>query len=579
MPTEGPYNPSETAEKPEELGVHPTPGRPEKHHYLTDEISRLAACRDIDDMQARPRDLEGLISFIRQNRTSHISKDGHRVAIADDDNSLGEFSEAWVKRNNETGNPPQGLACNVTLFRKTGKPFYCRIGVDGTLVLRFMEDNNEVAQLDRKVLVFNKSHAVAISKSWMKNPKMNQYMARMRDAKTGITTAFKLKPDSSYTITIVDKDDRVIAEIDPTVLMSGGFEAVFDELHYLALKALQVVYVKKEAEDKDKSVPLVSVTKTQDPTSQPAPEAVLAPGFPVTVEREEHTMKIDLTDEEKRFHSNRARTDRIRIISNRARALEVFGALRNGKELPEQPPSDIENLVLHRRVRIRGEYYYAACADPKEAYRQVRDGVLKTGDLFLRTGRAFSQPLPYVVGKRYAGDDPASAPYYTVKKKNLREKETELRMRSFAEREAGESLDIGKDRPKILYFDVSDKPFNRTLFERVRGNADIEAILKVIRARITEELDEKRRRTRAEFLEGEKGADVIAYMEAMNRHEAEARSRMKSEESMAVEMASHAVEITKKENKILRLPQGGFMFDQTFNQGRFQSLEDLLKSL
>lgn len=530
----------------------------------------------------RSKDIPRLIEHIIQNRSSHISHDGHKIPF-DDHESLAvgahKLIEARIKKNKETGRSPDGLACNVTFHAQTNA-LHSKIKPDGSFAMRFLDKNGkDVFELDRRTL-----------EVWVQNTK-SMFMATVTNPKKALLrmilgeTNFLYKPDGSFSVVVFDNKDNVVVEINSEDILNGTFMAFFDELHYLALEKLKVVYCRKKVEVADEVVQ----SSTPVPPPPDSGEITLEPGIPVTPEREDKgTMAIDLTDREKKIRSKNERADRIRIESNRAKVLEVFGRIGLGEDLSEVPPEMVRELLLHTCTKINGDLYFEASSDPVRIYESLRQGKLKPEDVFIRISRAFTQPLPYMNMMRRTANDPNGNPYYVVRQKHRRNGESDFRKELFVSSEGGETLETNYQE-KILYFDVEDKGENsphHVLFERIKSGKDIPSILRSVDRGIKHALDEYRRIARKKYLEDPgKTPDPMRYSQVMKRLERRAHRVYDHTDEILQEISEKAIQVTEqvitgegvRNRTKLRLP-AAFRFEETFNQGRFQSLQDLLDS-
>lgn len=500
-------------------------------------------------------DIAGFKREIIEHRTIQLNPDGHDVSLSGIGSPLSSvFSRTRVKRNPETGGT--SLACNVILQGAATIPVvYCRLTTQGNLLIRLLDEHGQEKE------------------------------------------------------TV----DRGMAE-------AHGIPAgLFDEIHFLVLEVLKLIYVRKPAREEPAadtpasevspaasvepvteapsispsplSAPLSSWPPASLPPSSPA-MPVLVPGLPETNEREAGRMKIDLTEGEIVKQKRSAREERIKIETNRAKALNVFQPLSRGTKLDPFPPPEVSELKLYRCVEMGSERFFVPEENPAAVYEAVQRGERKPDEIFIRRGRAFAQPLTYVRFTRQTGGEPTeSRPYFVVRRKSMTD---EARLRHdeiFTKEERGESLELGTKRG-ILHFDAEDHPANPTLrkiFERVKSGVDVPGAIRTLEKEIADEVSELRRKLLAKFLDGDR-PNPFEFAARMHRVERGASQRFDALKAIIEELPRKTAEITEQvrdatepddPDKVrtrvkLSLPQAGFPFDQTFNQGQFENLAELL---
>lgn len=507
---------------------------------------------DLFEGEMPPRDLAAMRDNIIHNRTSHISHDGNIIKAHLLTSPLSVYTEEIrISKNKDTKKHPDGLACNASISpnsRLGGARLYIRLTADGNLVMRVLDKAN--TELDRA-----------------------GYISRLADGMPASQLAKEI--------------------------------AVFDELNYMILEALAVVCVRKQSRtitpvpDHPPSSETIEGPETTPPSSSP-PDVI--PGAPETNAREEGEMTLDLTDEEKALRRAQQRQDKIKIQSNLGKVRALFAPLSRGQELPEISAAEIQNLLLHEAVeldireadgKIHRTTIYEASNNPLTIYNSIRTGAIDPAKIYIRVSRAFSQPLPYVKSSREvtfledennADSRLKTVQYFSVRKKRMRAASAELKQETFVDSERGETIKIGA-MSKFLNFDVTDTAQNRRLFEKMRSGEIIPGILSTIEREIRQTLDEQRRVVRVKYLENlTTTPNLEKYSQAMNKLEALAKSKYAQAEKIANEIAAKTLEIIEPvetaegiQNRTkLRLPHPGFHFDQTFNQGRFKTLAEIL---
>lgn len=491
----------------------------------------------------QPHALQDIISDIILHRSIHISHDGHDVNLETVESPLTEnLNTARVKRNKDTGNPPESLACNVSLYHKGwhNSSIPCRLLQNGEMEIRILNEHGT----EKETINRTNCHNYQIS------------------------------------------------------------EKVFDELHFLILEAIKIIYVRKpentEKEQTKPETPVVPVEpappETPDLPPKPSPDGdnknqgtTTVWGLPPTIEREDGSMTIDLTDREKRIRKTRDAKDKIYIQSNKARVMEVFISLKNGSPMDETPPANAAEMILYKKIRVNGTDVYEQCPDPIKIYHEIRNGLLSPEDIYIRTGRAFATPLPYVKKVTQTRDEPPK-PFFIVESKN-RSGNAEFKREIFQDEQHGEALAIG-DMQKFLEFQVGDNPFAIKLLEQMKNP---EFIRQLTQARIAE-LDERLRDKKEEIWEQQTSRPQIlgdkSHFEQSTlrsqyaeeeanaaKKEIEELLRETSEKARVMEdvVADTSSETGTRIRRKIILPQAGFKFQQTFNHGKFKSLKDLLK--
>lgn len=493
------------------------------------------------------RDTTSLKDKIKAHRTIQMNPDGHDIELQQlpiGSRLLTFFPTARVRRNKETGNPPEGLACNITLYNHSGLGIHFRLTVDGELIFRLLDKDGQTTQEITK----NKLQAIGIS------------------------------------------------------------ESLFQELHYLALEILKFIYVRTE------NVPGPGVPGASDASLSPRESTgvlpasgpvAFAPGLPLTPEREIGEMTIDLTDRARKIQTDRERVQRVFIETNLARVMEVFAPLARDVELPETPSQEIASLALHRteilnpsarpRKSDSGEKIFRPLQNPLEVYEAIRTGAMKPEDLYVRTGRAFAQPLPYRHTIHRVRNEPGTPDYNPAKpdtiylhlpeaKRPDRKGVQELKQLIFEQEEKGEAFDLSP-LEHVLSFDVErrdDRPWNQQMYERLRLREGMPLDIQIMEweRKIDARISQVRREAREKYLETE-APDLFAYAEAMAKVEAtvlDVAQRVKKIQEWVTDHASPDGSGRRLQTRY-RLPQDGFKFNQTFNQGRFKSLQEIIDEM
>lgn len=524
------------------------------------------------------RETKKLVDYIVANRSIMLSGDGKMLAINPGDSPLaGNFSEIKFSLNKEARKNPKSLACNIGLKLKNGSTWYFSIDADDNLLWRSFREGKFVA-----------------------------------------------------TITL----EQLMAGMPETVGPNGETnKEILDEINYLILKKLEELYVRKTIPAKDVvttvQLPVDAVEKSAPPDSGP----IMTEGMSQAEVREERPGVLDLADQfaeaTRMVHQDlesgsedekeAARQVRMKIGANRELALQIFGKAlarssinsSNGSaggrlELAEEKPAGLADLIVYKMIVMDSEKYFVEI-DTLKAYEDLRAGKINSREIFVRSGSAHSQALPYLkveaagelgegeiagINKFWKGEMPTlkEGEPRTVREAVLQAKAHDdkmaLRMEIFASSRENKDINL-RPREKILYFDVDDLPQHREIFERMKKISE-EEIRTEIGLSMRRDLKEKLGETKARLVNPVlNGAEYMAGVEAYElekiRLEAEGEASIASEVKKELEIQSRFTTVTQqvggqKQFVKLRLP-AAFNFNQTFNQGKFQSLGQLFESL
>lgn len=463
------------------------------------------------------RDNEALIASILANRSIYLSADGHKLAGTDIDSELENyFVETRVTPNKETRKYRESLACHVTLRDRMGRSIYFRVSSGNSLFLRVFIDGQAQGEHDL----------------------------------------------------------RQMAKAD-------GTQQKLDEIWYFILRKLEYIFVR----GRSNSLRQIEISKAANDCDEKVDNSEPSKD-PITPKREEADHVIDLKDrgsemitedleEQQEEDQRRAKDASERVKANRKLAVKLLKMLDGEEGLPEIMPAELENLLIYQQVEIEGENYYEA-VNTANFYLKLRKGAVQLDDYFIRIKRAYSQTLPYV---KYEQAEP---PYYRVVRKKAQKDKLEMKKTLFGDSGEGHGLDLAV-KPKILNFEVDETAGNMALFEAMkkRTAAEIEA---VISRRINRALDKNIQAARLKYASvdsqpSEKFLRVQDRMHRLAKVLREMEVKLETEvlgKLVRLEIEEGPMEVSEeiKKKVILRLPQV-FQFEQTFNQGQFQSLAQL----
>lgn len=492
----------------------------------------IALIASLNSLASLGRDLAGLISEVQRRRTITLSDVGHKVNVnpnnIDSPFSV-EFPVIRIKRSGKTGNPAEGIACNAVISHKNGANIYCSLEPNGELMMRLMDEHGT-------------------------------------------------------------EHEKVGRE---EALRRGIQNAAFDELHYLLLYALKIIYVRNEkpAEaQQDPQIESLAGSGGQESTSgvSSPKEAQLTADLLSAQERESGEMVMDLTDTEKARRKRRAKLDKVFIGSNREKIWQIFSPLTRSAELPENLPEEFKDAVLHQAVVINGTAIFEPFRNIREVYAAIREGRIKMEEVYVRKNRVFTVPLPYADFRKDLFGENEQIRTLHIARQKRRTQVAEAAYETFIGSEHGESLDMEPVRG-VLSFDAPDTPHNRKLLEHIKSEDNTANRIRRLEEFFEAEIRRTRRELRQKYLSGD-SPDILAYSEAMRRYEDIIAAifeeevsyiRKSSEKSKAFQ---EAVKDPSDPNMIriitkIRLAQSGFTFNQTFNQGQFQTLAEFLGSM
>lgn len=529
-----------------------------KARDMLDEFNDLV--EQVDEESIKEEKLQNLVEEIVRDRSSGMSQDGHRLALREDESVLGVMiDELKITRNKETGKPANGIACNVNFHLKNKDNFYkdklyTKLTAKGELLMRVVNSDG------KELKVYGKGEQKRLS------DKLFGELNRVALEKLKIIYV-RQKPSIVKTV-----------PIEPEIVFS---EAVNDAELEVAEIANEVVQAVEE----------------------------VAPGqlmFPEMIEQgwteqgKESAMKLDLTEGEKVLREEISKRERIKIDSNLAKVREFFlkvspqrqvaGATMQTELWPKWPgvekgsllEDSLKELVLHRQVKIDGESYYELL-DSVDAYQQLIEGKLTLGEIFVRSKRAYAQALSY--RKVLRSDLNNQHRFWVVRRKEMSE-QAKFKMQMFQSGEQGEEINLA-EKGKILYFEVDDLPrngeisFNRRIFEGM-SSGRINELMEIAAEKETGQwVEEMKELARKKYLENDSARYEKLVSGLEKRREKKMQKikenleeiRMRTKEQTNIVLGGDSVQ---RQKVTFSLPAGGFRCGQTFNQGAFRPVAELM---
>lgn len=533
---------------------------------MIDQLNELAT--QVDGKITEEKVLREFAQTIMRERSSGMSQDGHRLPLKTEDSPLAEMiEEVRINRNKETGKPAIGIACNVNFRLKDGHIFYAKLTAQGELLIRAMDSNGkelrvlkkgEEPRLSNKLI--DEFNRIALEKLKVIYVRQKPTIVKALPEKNVLIEVEAVNDVENELQKIAADSSEQIAKIIETAGQNGGETAVNSE---------QLVF----------------------------PEMV-EQGW--TQQGKETPMKIDLTEKEKVLRAKISKKERIKIESNMSRVKEFFTDLK-AKMTPVKPMSQTElwpawpaldeeltmrlkNLFLHVLVKMDGDEYYEVI-DAEKAYEQLREGKLTIGQLFVRSKRAYTQALPYMQSQKRIADECLENErlIWMIEAKEMSE-QAKLKMEIFQSGEQGEEMNLD-DKSKILYFSVEDKgetSLQSKIFENVQsGRASF--LMGLGKEKEIRECHAEMKARAAEkyLLNGQAGryGKVVARLDQVL--ERKLKRSQESLEEIRLMAKSEVTEVLRndggtRKKTTLFLPANGFKFGQTFNQGAFKSVAELL---
>lgn len=227
------------------------------------------------------------------------------------------------------------------------------------------------------------------------------------DTKDNTRLYCRLNHGGELTIRILEEGTEK-AKIEKGNAEENGINPkVFEELNFLILSALEIIYLKTEHPKKVEEQPKAP--------NDPVPKG----GFsttedPITVKRREPgQMKIDLTTHEKNRTAKDEDKERAQIAANTSAVAKLFAPLSRGEKLDtEDIPEAAEELILYKKIPLKSAYgkdlkgkdsVTYQRLDGVDAYVNLAMGTMNPNNIYIRKVRAHSTPLPYLL-RSPAGD-------------------------------------------------------------------------------------------------------------------------------------------------------------------------------
>ena len=471
------------------------------------------------------RDNDGLLNEILAQRSIHLSRNGSRLASTNIDSYLEEyFVECLIEPNKETKRNPDSLACSIRLQRADESRMYARISSENILYIRYFKDG-------------------------------------------------KLEKEECWPELARDDERLNIA---------------YQELWYFILRKLEHLLVRKAPSSRtpdftlqESEKPEIDQTPDEIPELEP-PEAKPAQ-VPLAAERVTTTHVLDITEGEEMRASDLPSTSptgdllqkqmSARVKANRKLALQLLKMHNSAEGLSEKIPEELTHLIIYRKEIIDGDAFYEAVNTENFYLKLRRQGAsIDLSQYHVRTKRAHSVAMPYL---KYEDD---RSPLIRVQQKRPDRETTEFKQTLLTD--AGENGGIDLEiRPRILHFDADFTEENEALFEALSDSQRIEAD---IRKRTWKALDKNIQKAEAKY-PIENHVPNERLLQIKNRMWRLAEFRQTQEIAKANELLSRFSQYEKpvdgdairgdtRTKLVLRMPQI-FPFEQTFNQGSFESLE------
>lgn len=575
--------------------------------------------------QLPERDLEALREEILANRSIHISQQGNRLGQTGVDSHLeGVVAETRISRNSETRKYPLSLACLITLKMDSGQAVYLRMNKDNQLLLRMMEKNVTREEIPLEKMDYLSKLDGLFAREWQYFVlcKLRDVFVRRKSDPPANAAEIQQEGTDDGATPLNELENQGPGDQGETNNQDG---AVVTDAAGDADEAAGIGDDSNTDQPPANPDPFTQVREEHDPRLDITDRAIAE--MQMTDLRKDSAAEAEL-----------ARTAAQRIADNLAKADQLLAPLREGKNLPEILPEDLTDLVLYQKITIDGEDYYEA-VDFIRIYPQIKSGVLSLDDLYVRTVRAYTQSLPYVKRYNAAPLSPSEqikqaqidpqttntgSPVVqrhlplTVKKKQRRDDRVRLKIMLLTETGEGYGLSMS-DRRKVLILEADDTALNRTIFEKLRSRSDLE-IREEVSRRVSKALERNiagaRKKLVDPLLTGREWQDAEQYFErvaarmrrlAACRTESEIERELELREKLLViggNSASAAgcgagggadVPVVKNGVTVdcgasgtggassgtaggrskLQLPQI-LTFEQTFNQGQFDSLGSLI---
>lgn len=541
---------------------------------MIDDLNDLVG--DIDEKLIGDEILQELAAGIVRERSLGMSQDGHKLALKNEDSPLSAMiAEVRISRNKETGKPAIGIACNVNFRLKNEHTFYTKLNAQGELLIRALDANGKELRVVKKGeeprltdKLIGELNRVALEKLKMIYVRQKPTVAKALPENNVLIEAEAVNDIQSTVEEVVEKVVEEIQEIIPAEIKAGEVTTAVEKF---------------------------------------LPEQLV---FPEMIEQgwtqqgKEAPMRLDLTEKEKVLRNQISKKERIKIDSNMARVRDFFLKVRM-MMLPDNENTQIElwpswpvldedlrkqlkELFLHAVVKMDGEEYYEVI-DGEKAYEKLQKRVLTLGNLFVRSKRAHTQALSYGLGvKSVLLEDGENVKRFWLAQRKEMSDQAKLKMDIFRSGEAGEEMNLA-DRNKILHFEVEgfsrngQKSVARKIFENIESGRVAFLMKMAAEKEIREEQEEMKARAVEKYLS--KG-EVGRYEKVVERLEKRVQKKLDRVEGNLEEIRGLArAEVSEvirpdggtRQKVTLFLPSSGFKFGQTFNQGAFKSVADLLQ--
>lgn len=465
----------------------------------------------------KERDVAGLAAEIIEHRSIALPEQGAQLSTGFADSPLREvFTKAVVKTDRGTASGPKSLRVLVQLEGADKLKVFCRVMDKGDLQIRIL-----VSGSDKEVIAAGQAQAKGLS------PK------------------------------------------------------VFTELNYFVLEILRCIYVRIEEPATPASDPPAPAPK---PAADPTP---IPPPIPPEVQpqhvraRAKSSMSVILGTKANQAEKQRAAQEKKEINENLRLVRNIFKPLHEGEILTDVPDK-LDEITLYVAEKMPGkrgeatqEIFYRKI-DSLDAFISLQDKTFTFDQIYARKSRLHSQPLPYLL-------ETVGNPHLHLLKKS---QQTEVAAARYAlALEDGQREVDQSPVSSVLKIKVDDEPQARRLLEQIKGDF-IEKFIASRQREIEQTLQEqnaqhlrdtqlwKAELANADVATAETIREILAQMDATYLS---VRAALEADIEAIQEGLSMVPEHAGVKDGLIAFPQPGeFTFNQTFNQGSFISLEDLL---
>ena len=524
----------------------------------------------------KERNLEELSGEIIAHRSIGLPEQGAQLSTAFADSPLREvFPQAIVKADKATVPGPKSLRVLVNLEGKDKIKLFCRVLDNGELQVRILKSGQ-----DGELITAAQAEAKGISAKVF--TELNYFVLE-------ILRCIYVKTEPAPSAPPSDPPP-----LDPPVPESADVSPSQDGILSESIPTPPVDTTAPESTD-----PEAPAEPALIPPPPEAPAPIAEPEPQTLSARHRGAMSIFLGKRAQQEKDAKAKIERKGINENLRLVRDLFMPLFKGEEVTDFPSQlgQVELYIAEQMEGQRGqpidEIFYSRVTDPYSIFEGLQDGIIQWDQICVRKARLHAQPLPYLVDipKRPLPDGTQPRLYQLKKSAQTGIAAQRYEM---AKAEGQSEVEQGAVQ-SVLRMKVADTPTSRRLMEQVQDPAFIKALtaarIKEIRAAVTEEETRYKiaaQSARAAFFPGPNSdaQEVEAYLDIMQELESTHLSIMAALEAEALAptlAATEDIEVMPEhagaKDGQVSLPQPGyFEFNQTFNQGSFISLQDLMSS-